>query len=130
MSGGFMNNGLLVALGGGFGALARYGCMVLFGGVTRQYAFPWVILSVNTVGSLLAGVVFALAHDRQWLTMVQQHLLVVGFLGGFTTYSAFSVDAVRLMQAGEWWMAGGYVVSTTILCFAATALGIALVRMS
>ncbi|HNE27226.1 MAG TPA: CrcB family protein [Pseudomonadales bacterium] len=123
-------NGLLVALGGGIGALTRYGCMVLFAGVTRQHAFPWVILSVNTVGSLLAGVAFALAHDRQWLTVVQQHLLVVGFLGGLTTYSTFSVDTVRLMQAGEWWLACGYVTSTTVLCFAATALGIALVRIS
>lgn len=104
--------------------------MVLFVGVTRQYAFPWVILSVNTVGSLLAGVAFALAHDRQWLTVAQQHFLVVGFLGGLTTYSTFSIDTVRLMQAGEWWIAGSYVVSTTVLCFAATALGIAVVRMT
>ncbi|MEZ5435882.1 MAG: CrcB family protein [Pseudomonadales bacterium] len=123
-------NGLLVALGGGLGALTRYGCMVLFVGVTRSHTFPWVILSVNTVGSLLAGAAFALAHDRQWLTVAQQHLLVIGFLGGFTTYSSFSVDTVRLVQAGEWLTACAYVASTSVLCFAATVLGIALVRIT
>ncbi len=123
-------NGLLVALGGGMGALARYGCMVLLVGITRHTVFPWVILSVNTVGSFLAGVAFAMAHDKQWLTVAQQHLLIVGVLGGFTTYSTFSVDCVRLLQAGQWWLAGSYLAATTLLCFLATALGIALVRMT
>ena len=123
-------NALMVAVGGGIGALTRYACMVLFAGITRHHIFPWVILSVNTVGSLLAGVAFALVHDRQWLTVAQQHFVIVGFLGGLTTYSAFSMDTVRLMQAGEWLSALSYVVATTVLCFSATALGVALVRMS
>ena len=122
-------NALMVALGGVLGALSRYGFMVLFADLARKTAFPWVILGVNTLGSLLAGVVFALAHERQWLTLPQQHLLSVGFLGGFTTYSAFSVDCVRLMLAGQWWLAGSYLLSTTLLCFLATAAGIMLVRM-
>jgi CrcB protein len=122
-------NWLMVALGGVSGALARYGIILLFADVTRRTPFPWAILGVNALGSLLAGVVFALAHERQWLTVPQQHLLSVGFLGAFTTYSAFSVDCVRLLQAGQWLLAGGYVAATTILCFAATAAGIVLARM-
>lgn len=122
-------NWLMVALGGVSGALSRYALMVMFDDVARKTAFPWVILGVNVFGSLLAGLVFAVAHERQWLTVSQQHLLSVGFLGAFTTYSAFSLDCVRLLQAGQWMLAGSYVVSTTLLCFAATAVGIVLARL-
>lgn len=122
-------NWLMVAIGGVTGALARYGMVILFVDVTRRSAFPWAILAVNVLGSLLAGLVFALAHERQWLSVPQQHLLSVGFLGAFTTYSAFSVDCVRLMQAGQWLLAGSYVLSTTLLCFVATAAGIVLARL-
>ncbi|MCC7516853.1 MAG: fluoride efflux transporter CrcB [Pseudomonadales bacterium] len=122
-------NWLMVAMGGAAGASARYGFMVFFADVARRGSFPWVILSVNVLGSLLAGVVFALAHDRQWLSVAQQSLLSVGFLGGFTTYSAFSVDCVRLLQAGQWWQAGSYILLTTVLCLMATALGMLLVRV-
>lgn len=122
-------NWLMVALGGVSGALSRYALIVLFEDVTRKTAFPWVILGVNVLGSLLAGLVFAMAHERQWLTASQQHLLSVGFLGAFTTYSAFSLDCVRLLQAGQWMMAGSYIVSTSVLCFAATAVGMVLARL-
>lgn len=122
-------NWLMVAVGGVAGALSRYAFMVAFEDLARKTAFPWLILGVNVIGSLLAGLVFALAHERQWLSVPQQHLLSVGFLGAFTTYSAFSVDCVRLMQAGQWMLAGSYVISTTLLCFAATGLGIVLARL-
>jgi CrcB protein len=122
-------NWLMVATGGVAGALTRYGFVVLFAELTRKTTFPWVILGVNVLGSLLAGLVFAMAHERQMLTVPQQHLLSVGFLGAFTTYSAFSVDCVRLMESGQWWQAGSYVVATTLLCFAATAAGFVLARL-
>lgn len=123
-------NWLMVAIGGVTGALTRYGFVVLFADITRKTAFPWVILGVNVLGSMLAGLVFALAHERQMLSVSQQHLLSVGFLGAFTTYSAFSVDCVRLMQAGQWLQAGSYVLATTVLCFAATAAGFVLARLA
>lgn len=122
-------NWLMVALGGMGGALSRYALIVAFAEASRKSAFPWVILGVNVAGSLLAGIVFALAHERQWLSPAAQHLLSVGFLGGFTTYSAFSVDCMRLLQAGEWLLAGAYIVSTTFLCLVAAAGGVALVRL-
>jgi CrcB protein len=122
-------NWLMVAVGGVSGALSRYALIVLFEDVTRKTAFPWVILGVNVSGSLLAGLVFAMAHERQWLTVSQQQLLSVGFLGAFTTYSAFSLDCVRLLQAGQWVMAGSYIAATTVLCFAATAVGIVVAKL-
>lgn len=121
-------NWLMVAVGGMSGAVSRYAVMTLFINITRRFAFPWAILSINIIGSLLAGIAFALAHERQWLTVQQQHLLSIGFLGGFTTYSSYSVDCVRLMQSGQWLLAGGYVIATTVTCLFATMLGIALVR--
>lgn len=121
-------NWLMVAIGGVSGALSRYALIVLFEDATRKTAFPWVILGVNVLGSLLAGLVFAMAHERQWLTVSQQHLLSVGFLGAFTTYSAFSLDCVRLLQNEQWLLAGSYIASTTLLCVAATAAGIMLAR--
>jgi CrcB protein len=122
-------NWLMVAIGGVSGALSRYALIVMFEDFSRKATFPWVILGVNVLGSLLAGLVFAMAHERQWLSVPQQHLISVGFLGAFTTYSAFSLDCVRLMQAGQWMLAGSYVVSTTLLCFAATAVGIFIARL-
>jgi fluoride exporter len=122
-------NWLMVAIGGTSGALSRYALMVIFEDITRKAAFPWVILGINALGSLLAGAVFALAYEKQWFSVQQQHLLSIGFLGAFTTYSTFSLDCVRLLQAGEWMLAGSYMASTTLLCFAATAMGIMLVRL-
>lgn len=122
-------NGLMVAIGGVFGALSRYALIVMFADFARKTAFPGVILGINVLGSLLAGLLFVLAQERQWLSVPQQHLLSVGFLGAFTTYSAFSLDCVRLMQAGQWVLAGSYLLSTTVLCFAATAVGMVLAKL-
>ena len=122
-------NWLMVALGGVTGALSRYALIVYFEDITRKSGFPWVILGVNVLGSLLAGIVFGLAHERQWLSVHQQHLLSVGFLGAFTTYSAFSVDCVRLMQAGEWYLVTANIFVTTFVCLLAAAIGIAMTRM-
>jgi fluoride ion exporter CrcB/FEX len=73
----------------------------MFEDVTRKTAFPWVILGGQCHGFFVGWVWYLhVAHERQWLTVPQQHLLSVGFLGAFTTYSAFSLDCVRLMQAG------------------------------
>jgi len=120
---------LMVALGGLTGALSRYALIVYFEDITRKSAFPWVILGVNVSGSLLAGIVFGLAHERQWLSVQQQQLLSVGFLGAFTTYSAFSVDCVRLMNNGEWYLVTANIVLTTFLCLMAAAIGISVTKL-
>lgn len=55
-------------------------------------------------------------------------MLIVGFCGGFTTYSALSLETVALMQGGEWARASAYIIGSVLLCLAATAVGFALVR--
>ncbi|WP_458792544.1 fluoride efflux transporter CrcB [Yoonia sp. MH D7] len=108
-----------VALGGAFGAVARY----LVG---LAVAFPLGTLTVNVVGSLAIGVVWAAFTERGlhgWLPLV-----LTGFLGGFTTFSAFSLDTMRLMETGKFGAAGSYVVASVLLSLMACALGLWLAK--
>jgi CrcB protein len=83
-------NWLLVALGGAAGSLARYGVGLALAGAT---GFPWATLAVNWVGSALIGLAFGLGVSGE-----ARLLLVTGFLGGFTTFSAFSLEAATLAE--------------------------------
>ena len=108
-----------VALGGAFGAVARY-----LVGLT--VAFPLGTLTVNVAGSLAIGVVWALFTARglqAWLPLV-----MTGFLGGFTTFSAFSLDTMRLLEAGRLGAAFTYVAASMLLSLGACALGLWLTK--
>ncbi len=114
-----------VALGGAIGASARYltgvAAMRLIGP-----GFPWATLAVNILGSFLIGVlVVVLAHkgDNRLAPF-----LMVGLLGGFTTFSAFSLDALVLFERGQIWLAAVYVLGSVILSLAAIMAGLALTR--
>ena len=114
---------LLVALGSGVGGAARLYVSTL---VSRGAgtSFPWGTLAVNVAGCLLVGALGALfepsnpLHVRQELRV----LLIVGVLGGFTTFSAFSLETLLLVQRGAVGAAVGYVVASVVLCLAAAAL--------
>ena len=114
-----------VALGGAIGASARY----LTGVAAMRIAgpgFPWATLVVNVLGSFLMGVlVVALAHKGG--TRLAPFLMV-GLLGGFTTFSAFSLDALTLFERGQVWSAAAYVAGSVVLSLAAIAAGIAVSR--
>ena len=112
-----------VALGGALGASARYGVNL---GAARMFgpAFPWATLAVNVAGSFLMGLLAAsLGRESAWAP-----LLLTGVLGGFTTFSAFSLDAVALWQKGQGGMAALYVAASVILSLAALVAGLALGR--
>jgi CrcB protein len=111
---------LLVALGSGAGGAARlYLSTLVARGAGTQ--FPWGTLAVNVLGCLAVGALGALfepaspLHVRQDLRV----LLVVGVLGGFTTFSAFSLETLLLVQRGSAAMAVAYVVASIVLCLAA-----------
>ena len=92
-------NLLLVVLGGGLGAGGRY----LLGSwlhLQLGNGFPWGTFAVNALGSLLIGVVFALAQSRS-ISPDATLFLTVGVLGGFTTFSAFSLETLRLITNGD-----------------------------
>lgn len=106
---------LSVALGGALGAVLRY----LVG---LAVAFPFGTFLVNVVGSLLIGLIwhtFTVRGMHGWLPLV-----MTGFLGGFTTFSAFSMDTLRLVEAGRLAAAGGYVMASVLLSLAACAVGL------
>ena len=118
---------VLVFLGGGLGAAARYGVTI---GVTRLAGsgFPLATLGINVVGSLLMGLIagwFALRGQsgQEW-----RLFLTTGVLGGFTTFSAFSLEAVLLYERGDTVQAALYVGLSVVLSILALAGGLAIVR--
>lgn len=104
---------LAIAAGGALGAVARYGTVVLMGRLTG-HGFPWGTVAVNLAGSLVLGLLIgALAHGLH-LSQEVRGLLVIGFLGAFTTFSTYSLDAVTLIERSSWWPAFGYVVGSAV----------------
>ena len=102
---------LIVAAGGAFGAMARYGTVIAVNRFTGL-GFPWGTVTVNLVGSLVLGLLIGgLAHGLH-LSQEARALVVVGFLGAFTTFSTFSLDTVILIERGEWSPALGYVLGS------------------
>ncbi|UOA30833.1 Putative fluoride ion transporter CrcB [Sulfitobacter sp. DSM 110093] len=108
---------IMVALGGALGASLRFLVGVAVG-------FPLGTLAVNVTGSLAIGVVWVLADKTSLLLP----FLMTGLLGGFTTFSAFSLDTLRLLEAGRAGVAFSYVGASVILSLAACLLGLWLAR--
>lgn len=118
---------LLVALGGALGSVMRY----LTGLLAARWLggdLPWGTLAVNLVGSFLIGVVNELGSDALRVSPETRLFLATGVMGGLTTYSAFSYETARLMEAQAWSTAWAYVVVTTAACVALCFLGFATAR--
>lgn len=120
---------LVVAGGGAIGAVARFAVVrmstALFGP-----SFPLGTLIVNVLGSLVAGVLFVRLTELvgESADPTLRSLLVVGFLGAFTTFSAFSVDTLQLLEKTGIAAAGWNIALNVVLCLAACALGLWLGR--
>lgn len=122
-----MKTFLLIALGGGLGSAARHGvnqiCLRLFGP-----DFPWGTLSVNLIGSLLIGLLAGyFTYLSDWPQSVRT-FSIVGFLGGFTTFSAFSLDGVLLWERGAFSQMAAYIAASVLISLLATGAGLLLVR--
>lgn len=118
---------LLVALGGAIGSAARYGVNV-WSARAFGLGFPWGTLTVNVVGGLVMGLLAALFALKAEAPHEAKLFLMTGALGGFTTFSAFSLDAVALWERGEATTAALYVLSSVGLSIAALIAGLALGR--
>ena len=94
-------NSLFVALGGALGALFRY-LIVSFSQLLIGPKFPYGTLIVNSCGSLLIGFIFTIFMERLFLTEPMRLLIIVGFLGGCTTFSSFAWETWSLYQNGQW----------------------------
>lgn len=118
----------LVFLGGGIGASIRHGVNLLSASVFG-ISFPWGTFIINVLGSFLIGVVaawFAFRSDAASQSL--RLFLTTGILGGFTTFSAFSLDFAMLAERGELMQGVAYVVGSVVLSLAAIFLGLFLVR--
>ncbi|WP_438991630.1 fluoride efflux transporter CrcB [Lentibacter sp.] len=114
-----------VALGGALGASARYlvgvGAVRLLG-----HGFPWATLVVNVIGSLAMGALVVLLAQKDATRLAP--LLMTGLLGGFTTFSAFSLDAVTLYERGQIGAAAGYVTVSVVVSIGALFAGMTLMK--
>lgn len=115
---------LLVGLGGALGSMARHGLNHLVHQRAIASTFPFGIFLVNVIGSVAIGAVAGLlAPGRLHASYEMRIFLIVGVLGGFTTFSSFSLETLNLARNGEWFWAGSYIVLSLVLCLAAVALG-------
>ena len=117
---------LSVALGGAIGATLRWLTGLLTLRVMGQ-GFPWGTVTVNILGSFLMGVLVVALADRGGLRAAP--FLMTGLLGGFTTFSAFSLDAVALVERGQTALAAAYVGGSVIVGLAALVLGMSVTRV-
>jgi CrcB protein len=119
---------LLVGAGGAIGAMARFGFSSLFGRLWPM-GFPLATLVVNIIGSAAMGVFIGLM--ARWLPAWQSEarlFFAVGILGGFTTFSTFSLDAIVLIERGDWLQAGAYVLLSVVVCVIGLYLGLLVTR--
>ncbi|MBB4173255.1 fluoride efflux transporter CrcB [Sulfitobacter noctilucicola] len=116
----------LVAFGGAIGAALRFAAGMGVLRLTGVSDFPLAIIAVNILGSFLMGV-FVVAAAHRGLTHLSPFVMT-GILGGFTTFSAFSLETVTLMERGNYGAAGLYVALSVVLSIAALMLGLWLAR--
>ncbi|MBF2758976.1 MAG: fluoride efflux transporter CrcB [Ectothiorhodospiraceae bacterium AqS1] len=122
-----MTTSLAIAIGGAIGALLRFwvgqGAAIALG-----KDFPFGTLIVNVVGCLAAGILWGLLFERYEIAPALRAGIMVGLLGAFTTFSAFSIESVLLIQQGGYARASINVLSNAFLCLAAAWLGMGIAR--
>ncbi len=124
-----MTRFLLVALGGGLGATARYGLGLLVGRLAPGAAWPWGTLGANILGGLLMGLLAGWLALRAGAHQESIRLFAaVGVLGGFTTFSAFSLETALMIERRDLATAGLYVAASAALAIGALFLGLTLAR--
>lgn len=118
---------LAVAAGGALGSMGRYAVGVLLARMMGT-GFPWGTLTVNIVGSFVMGLLIEAAALRGVMSGEARAFVFVGVLGGFTTFSSFSLDVVTLVQRDEVWAAGAYLAATVVVGVLALVFGLFVAR--
>lgn len=116
-----------VAAGGAVGAMARYGVYKVIG-QTLGNSYPFGSLTVNILGSLLFGFLSILLTEKMPVDESVRVGLTVGMLGAFTTFSAFAMDSLLLIETGSFLRALGYMISSVALCIVAVWTGILIAK--
>ncbi|WP_018298628.1 fluoride efflux transporter CrcB [Fangia hongkongensis] len=117
---------LLVGVGGAFGSIARFSLAFWITKLMGK-AFPYGILLINILGCLLIGILAAYFQKTKLfdhiISLHLRNLLITGFLGGFTTFSSFSLDALMLFEKGFWLKALSYIILSVVVSMIAVTLG-------
>ena len=119
-----MQSYLWIAIGSALGGMARYWCA---GAAARLFGetFPWGTLLVNIFGSFIIGFFAAITgpDGRLYASSIVRQFVMIGLCGGYTTFSAFSLQTLNLVSDGEWFRAGGNVVLSVVCCLIAVWVG-------
>ena len=115
---------LWIALGSALGGAARYWCNGVLVRLLGE-TFPWGTLFVNVLGSLIIGFFATLTapDGRMFVDQTVRQFVMIGFLGGYTTFSSFSLQTLNLVNDGEWFYAGLNIGASVVLCLFAVWLG-------
>ena len=118
---------LWIAIGSALGGVARHWCTLV---ATAWFGatFPWGTLFINILGSFVIGLFFALTgpHGRLDVSLDAKLFVMTGLCGGYTTFSAFSLQTLSLFQDGAWFRGSAYIVASVVLCLIAVWAGYAL----
>ena len=120
---------LIVFLGAGIGGVARYGISLLAVGMVDVAVFPYATLLINVSGSFLMGLIAEFFVVRTGLPQHLRLFLTTGILGGYTTFSSFSLEAVVLFDSGHVLSSAIYTISSVVLSLGGLMLGLALIRI-
>lgn len=122
-----MNQTVAIAAGGALGSVARFGLSSWVYALLGQ-SFPYGTFVVNVLGCLAMGILFVLFTERFADSSVLRAGVLIGVLGGFTTFSSFSIETFNLFEQGEAAKAGLYILVSLVLCVTSTWLGVLIGR--
>lgn len=111
---------LLIFIGGGLGSLVRYGLSRWPG--NPPMGFPWGTFLANVLACLVLGLAVNYVATRSDLAPTLKPLVLIGFCGGFSTFSTFSLESYRMLTAGQWQLALAYVLASTLACWGIFAI--------
>ena len=119
---------ILVGLGGGLGSILRYLTVVVVNKYFQQ-SFPWATFAANIIGCLIIGLLLGFFERHQFTNPDLKYLFIVGFCGGYTTFSAFAVENMNLFQSGNTLTALMYIAASVLVGIFAVWIGLTMTKI-